>query len=47
MLLDLVLSVETESPGFEPGLLVLETRVLPLDDAPKIAPFVNERTRTL
>lgn len=30
---------DTESPGFEPGLLVLETRVLPLDDAPKIALF--------
>lgn len=42
MLLDLVSFVETESPGFEPGLLVLETRVLPLDDAPKSALSINE-----
>ena len=30
MLLDLVSFVDTESPGLEPGMLVLETRVLPL-----------------
>ena len=42
MLTNLVPCSETESPGFEPGLLVLETRVLPLDDAPKSASFISE-----
>ena len=42
MLLDLVPFVETESPGFEPGTPVLETGVLPLDHAPKIASFISE-----
>ncbi len=32
-------------PGFEPGYLVLETRVLPLDDTPK--PAVNNNKDSL